>query len=274
MSGDPTPPRGSVVNSGELQAAIVKAYDIFAPYRDRFTATVCTCPACFIEADRERLLATPLQEIDGFLLDQYSWSAHDHDDDGPRSDDLRYLLPRYFELIAQNDRRLHNALECTLMQLGRTPYRTAWKAPEVEAIDRYFDALLAACLANDLVEGGWAKYSGSGFRCVARLDEVLGMMICAGADVARLLTVWDAAQEPAAALHIANLRFSLATDERGTRLHSFHLDPEHAEAALAVGAYLSSPQATARIEATFFRTTDPDAQTLMSDALFLAPAPP
>jgi hypothetical protein len=112
-------PRRSVVMTADLQAAIADAYDIFAPYRDRFTATVCTCPSCFVEADRERLLATPLREIDGF-----------------------------------------------------------------------------------------------------------------------------------------------------------HLDPEHTEAALAVGAYLSSPQATARIEAAFFRTTDPDALTLMSDALFLAPAPP
>lgn len=104
-----------------LKAAIDQAYAVFAAYSKRFTAHVCTCPCCFIEADRARLLATPLRAIDGYLLDQYSWSAHGHDDDGPCSDDLRYLLPRYFELFACNDPALHDAPECNLIQLGGTP---------------------------------------------------------------------------------------------------------------------------------------------------------
>jgi hypothetical protein len=253
-----------------LQAAISHARDVFAPYRDRFTATVCTCPSCFSEADRKRLLATPLPEIDGPLLEQYSWSAHGQDDDGPRSDDLRCLLPRYFELFALNDPALHKAPECNLMQLGRTPYRTAWPQRETAAIDRCFDALLSACLANDAVDGGWTGHCGSGFRCRARLEEALVMMICAGAEVGRLLAVWEAAPDPAAALHMADLRFTLSTDERGTRLYNVHLDPRHIDAALAIGAFLASASATSRIEAAFFLTPDPAAQSLLSDSLFIA----
>jgi hypothetical protein len=260
---------GFIAMSDDLQAAIVHAYDVFRPYAERFSASVCRCPVCFAEADRERLLKLPLREIDGYLLDQYSWSAHGHDGDGPFSDDLRYLLPRYFELFALNDAALHNAPECNLMQLGRTPYRTVWSAAEVAAIDRYFDALLNACLANVAIEGGWGGRGGSGYHCALPLEKVVAMMIRAGAEVTPLLAILDAAPDPAAALHLAELRFDLATDERGTRLGNAHLESDFVEAALAVGAFVASAKTTSRIEAAFFQTTDPAAQKLLSDALFL-----
>jgi hypothetical protein len=260
---------GDIALTAELEAAIAHAYEVFAPYGERFTAQVCRCASCFSEADRDRLLALPLRRIDGYLLDQYSWSAHGHDDDGPLSDDLRYLLPRYFELFALNDASLHNTPECNLTQLGHTGYRSTWPVAEVAAIDRYFDALLSACLTNDAVEGGWPGFSGSGYRCALQFDEVLVMLIRAGADVARLLAIWDAASGPAAALHIANQRFQLVTDGKGTRLHNEHLESDGRAAALLVGAFVTSPRATQRIEAAFFQTTDPAAQSLLSDALFL-----
>jgi hypothetical protein len=268
-SETPSGKPGDITLTEQLQSSIAHAYEVFAPYGARFTAQVCRCPVCFAEADRDRILKLPVRQIDGYLLDQYSWSAHGHDDDGPLSDDLRYLLPRYFELFALNDAALHNAPECNLTQLGRTAYRSVWPSAEVEAIDRYFNALLAACLANAAMEGGWAEYSGSRYRCALRLNDVLGMLVRAGADVARLLAIWDAAPDPAAALHIANQRFMLVTDDRGTRLHNEHLDPDFVDAAVAVGTFVASARSTERIEAAFFQTMDPAAQRLMSDALLL-----
>ncbi len=253
-----------------LRAAIAQAYEVFARYGERFTAQVCLCPCCFFEEDRERLLKLPLREIDGYLLEQYSWSAHGHDDDGPLSDDLRYLLPRYFELFAKNDPNLHDAPACNLTQLGRTAWRKIWPVAEVAAIETYFDALLQACLANSSIEGGWGGRGGSGYRCALQLEEVIVMMLLAGADVERLLAIWDAAPDPAAALHLADLRFSLRTDARGTWLGNAHLDREPIDAALAVGAFLGSQRATARIETAFFKTADPGAQHLLSDALFIS----
>jgi hypothetical protein len=261
---------GDIAMTEALRTAIASAYDVFTRYGERFTAQVCQCPCCFIEADRERLLKLPLREIDGYLLDQYSWPAHGHDDDGPLSDDLRYLLPRYFELFAMSDPKLHNSPECNLKQLGCTAWRKVWPATEIAAIDRYFDALLQACLATSDIEGGWSGRGGSGYHCALQIDDVVAMSIRAGGDVPRLLQIWDAAPDPAAALHLADLRFSLQTDERGTRLSNPHLDPDFVEAALAVGAFVTSPRSTSRIEAAFFNTTDPGAQSLLSDALFLA----
>ena len=261
---------GDIAMTAQLQAAIDHAFVVFAPYAKRFSAQVCRCNSCFTEADRDRLLKLPLRQIDGYLLDQYSWSAHGHDDDGPFSDDLRYLLPRYFELFALNDPKLHDAPECNLMQLGRTAYRAAWPATEVEVIDRYFDALLLACLANGNVEGGWSVGSGSRHRCALRLDDVLGMLICAGADVPRLIGTLHAATGPAASLHLANLRFHLAADGSETRLDNAHLERDFTDAARAVGAFVVSAAATSRIEATFFEAADPAAQQLLSDALAMA----
>jgi hypothetical protein len=269
-SETPSGKPGDIALTEELQTAIAHAYGVFAPYGARFTAQVCRCPVCFAEADRDRLLKLPPRQIDGYLLDQYSWSAHGHDNDGPLSDDLRYLLPRYFEMFALNDPALHNAPACNLTQLGRTAYRATWPRAEVAAIDGYFDTLLAACLANDAVEGGWKAASGSRYRCALRLNDVLGMLVRAGADVARLLAIWEAAPDPAAALHIANQRFMLVTDSRGTRLYNEQLEPDFVDAVLAIGAFVTSAKATSRIEAAFFQATDPAAQSLLSDALFLS----
>ena len=165
----PSAKPGDIALTGELEAAITHAYAVFEPYGERFTAQVCLCPSCFAEADRDRLLKLPLRQIDGGLLDQYSWSAHGHDDDGPCSDDLRYLLPRYFELFALNDAALHNTPECNLTQLGQTAYRADWPAGEVAAIDRYFDALLLACLANKAID---LNYS-SNAKILTALDTAL-----------------------------------------------------------------------------------------------------
>jgi hypothetical protein len=260
---------GDIAMSNALRTAIANAYDVFAPYAERFTAQVCQCPCCFIEADRERLLKLPLREVDGYLLDQYSWSAHGHDDNGPLSADLRYLLPRYFELFALNDPKLHEAPECNLTQLGRTPWRTVWASAEVATIDSYFDALLQACLANCAIEGGWSGRGGSGYHCALQLGDVIVMLIRAGGDVARMLAILDSAPDLSAAMHLADMRFCIQTDARGTRLSNPHLDPEWIEAALAVGAFVASARSTARIEAAFFLTADPAAQSLLSDATFL-----
>jgi hypothetical protein len=261
---------GAIVITERLQAAIDHAYVVFAPYAQRFTAHVCQCNSCFSVADRALLLKLPLREIDGPLLDQYSWSAHGEDDDGPRSDDLRYLMPRYFELFALNDPKLHDAPECNLMQLGRTAYRSVWPSAEVEAIDRYFDALLTACLANEAVEGGWSGYGGAGFRCALKSDAVVAMLICAGADVARLVEIWRAAPDPAASLHMAHCRFDLSTDDSSVWLANPHLERSYIEQARALGGFVTSAEATNRIEQAFFLTADPKAQQLLSEALFLA----
>ncbi len=261
---------GAIAMTEQLRAAIDRAYAVFAPYASRFSARVCMCNVCFSGSDRDRLLKLPLRQIDGGLLDQYSWSAHGHDEDGPHSDDLRYLLPRYFELFALNDPKLHDAPECNLMQLGRTPYRSVWPAAEVVAIDHYFDALLIACLANQAVDGGWKGTGGSVYRCALRIDDVIAMLICAGADIMRLLRTWDMVPDPAAALHMAHLRFDLINHGDEARIANPHLERDHVAEAQAVGAFVTSTIATSRIEKAFFLTTDPAAQQLLSDALFLA----
>ncbi len=160
-------------------------------------------------------------------------------------------------------------LNATSSSSAVPPYRTAWPTQEVAAIDSFNEALLRACLANGGVEGGWSMRGGAGYHCSLRIDGVITMLMRAGWDAARILDVWNTAPDPSAALHLAELRFRLQTDARGTRLDNPHLAGEYAQAAYAIGAFATSARATLRIEAAFFETEDPAAQTLLSDALFL-----
>ena len=86
----------------ELRAVVEDGYEIFGDHRIRHSLTVCHCNSCMsVEHERE-LLKTPLRDIPAALLAEYTGSAHSWDD-GPVAREMRYFLPRYFELIAQND---------------------------------------------------------------------------------------------------------------------------------------------------------------------------
>ena len=86
----------------ELHAVVEDAYEVFGEYRVRHLLSVCHCNSCMsVEHERE-LLKTPLREVPAGLLAEYTGSAHSWDD-GPVACEMRYFLPRYFDLIAQND---------------------------------------------------------------------------------------------------------------------------------------------------------------------------
>lgn len=61
---------------------------------------VCQCPVCMTETVRQEIIATPNRLLESRLICEYSNSAH-----APSTDtaDLRLLLPRYMELIAQGE---------------------------------------------------------------------------------------------------------------------------------------------------------------------------
>jgi hypothetical protein len=256
-----------------LQMAIAAAYELFAHYRYRFRATVCHCDVCVSDENHEKLLKTPLRQIDGALLNEYSWSAHGVDAEhekasGPISDDLRYLLPRYFELIATNDLATHDTLEHCLSRLGQTPYRQHWPKAEVEAIDGFFDALLRACLSNTAIGPLMGGLNPPAYSCALAIEDYLIMMVIAGGDLARLLNVWDQSPGHPAALHMASMRRNVTYDGAIPHIHSPFLESkEYKKAAEAIGVFLMRPVVTGQIERAFFATHDPHEQQLLSGAL-------
>ena len=75
-----------------------------------------------------------------------------------------------------------------------------------------------------------------------------------------MLAKCDAADNPAAAIHMAALRDDVLQQTGRTFFHSAHLE-NHEDAADKIGAFLMRPEVVTRIEATFFQVEDPRLQT-------------
>jgi hypothetical protein len=244
----------------ELQAIIAEAYEVFARYRLAGPLTVCHCACCTTEDTERALLTTPLKEIPAELLAEYTNSAHVWDDDVVARE-MRHFLPRYFELIAGNDPPDHLGVDICLRRLEEAQWRAKRPAVEVCLLDRFFDALLVDSLPR-LELARWPM----GLRLSFDLADVLTLVVRADGDIARVLAAWDAAADPAAAIHMAALRKDVVRETDRTYFYSAYL-AEHRDAADTIGASLVRPEATARIEAAVFAVDDPRLQQILSDAL-------
>lgn len=246
--------------SPELRSIVEEAYGVFGGYRPAApTLSVCHCNVCMTEETELELVKTPLREIPSGLLAEYTNSAHGWDD-GPIAREMRYFLPRYFELIADYDPPDHMGIDICLRRLGYAKWREKWPAQEEQIIDRFFDAFLVASLSKlDLVH--WPV----GWRLEFDLGDVLTMIVTADGDIGRALAAWDAAADPAAAIHMAALREDVLSTQARTCWHSAYLD-EHKGAGDKIGAFLMRPEVDQRIEAAFFAVEDPRLQAILSDA--------
>ena len=83
------------------------------------------------------------------------------------------------------------------------------------------------------------------------------------------LAVWEAADDPCAAIHMAALRGRILCETDRTYFHSAYLE-DHREAADIIGAFLMRAGVTQRIETAFFQIEDPRLQQLVSDAVWTA----
>ena len=113
---------------------------------------VCNCPCCVTPEVERLLISTPLAELSSPLLAEYTNSAHGWDD--KIAEDLRYFLPRYFELIALGHVPCQLDLEICLRRLSNAAWHEEWPATEAKAIDDFFAAMLRARLGKaDLPTG-------------------------------------------------------------------------------------------------------------------------
>jgi hypothetical protein len=206
-----------------------------------------------------RLARTPLREISSALLAEYTNSAHDWDDNVARQ--LRYFLPRYFELVAAKDPPDNLGLAVCLRRIAYAEWWNRWPPAEAAIIGRFFDELTGASLSRlELAE--WP----AGWRLDFDLTDVLTLVVTAGGDLERVLARWDAADDPPAAIHMAALRYRIAREHGNIRLPSAHLQ-RHPDAAERIGAFLMRPEVGARIEAALFLVEDPRLQKILSDAV-------
>jgi hypothetical protein len=246
----------------ELQATVEQAYKLFAGYTVGSTLSVCNCNVCMTKETERELASTPLRDISSRLLAEYTNSAHTWDDD-QIAREMRHFLPRYLELIAFNDPPDNMGLDICLRRLQYAEWRTKWPREQVELLDRYFDALTRSSLLRlDLIR--WKEGSSLAFD----IADLMTMIVTAHADIERVLTVWDTAPDPSAAVHMAALRAGVLQEVRRTYFHSAYLEGNYDAAADRIGAFLMRPEVSRRIEAAFFLVDDPGLQKILSDALW------
>ena len=246
----------------ELRCLVEEAYEKFATYRVNRSLTVCHCSCCMTEADEHLLIKTPLREIPSTLLAEYTNSAHSWDD-GPVAREMRYFLPRYFELLADNDPPDTCSMDICLRRLRYADWRAKWPERECAIIDRFFDELLLQGLERtDLVQ--WPV----GWRLAFDIADILTLVVTAHGDLHRVLATWETAADPGASVHLAAVLDRLHHEAGRTYFHSAYLD-EYPEEADAIAAFLARPSVVPRVEAAFFELTDPRLQKLVSDAVYL-----
>jgi hypothetical protein len=244
-----------------LKLIIEEAYEIFGRYRLHDTLSVCHCNVCMTFDTERALIKTPLREIPHKLLAEYTNSAHDWDD-GPVAREMRYFLPRYFELIALNTDPFEMDIDICLRRLAKAGWREKWPDAEEQIIDRFFDALMVSSLEKlHLVR--WPV----GWRLQFDLVDVLTLAITAGGNLDRVLAAWDGSNTPGAAIHMAALREDVLQEGGRTYLHSAYLEGDFDREADAIGAFLMRPEVDSRIEDAFFAVADPRLQKILSDAM-------
>ncbi|HML44023.1 MAG TPA: hypothetical protein PKE13_14005 [Hyphomicrobium zavarzinii] len=245
----------------ELRHIVDDAYRVFSGYELHRTLTVCHCNCCMTEETERELIRTPLRKISSHLLAEYTNSAHDWDD-GPVACQMRYFLPRYLELLAEDDPPDSMGVDICLRRMGNAGWRAKWPSEEVDLIDAFFDALMVASLSRldlSLWPAGW--------RLSFDLTDVLTLVVTAAGDLGRVLAVWDKAESPGAAVHMAALRDRLLVSGGRTYLHSAYLERSHDREADMIGAFLTRPEVNQRIEVAFFEIEDPRLQKILSDGM-------
>ena len=259
MAGDDDAPSPSArVPSAALRAAVEAMYDVFGHYRRARPLNVCRCPVCVAPEAEEALSTTPLRQISGAVMGQYTASAHGYDEvvDG---DTFRHFLPRYCDLIARGDAPdTFGEVHFCLSRLGTAAYRTAWPAREAEAVDRFFEAILRDVLADGRTERYPAR--------VAPLTDAASYLIMiarAGGDIARALGVLDQAADPAAAMHIAEMAVDVSSGPEGYFFKTPLIDAD-SPLARALGAWIARPEVLARLQAAFFAAPDDAMQSVIS----------
>ncbi len=247
----------------QLQECVQEAYRLFARYRIGRRLTVCHCPCCMSEETETALVETPLREIPARLLSEYTNSAHGWDEAGETeiARDMRFFLPRYLQLIAQDDAPCYMGLEMCLRRLGYAHWRQNWPNEEVELLSAFFDALVRAWAVRLDIDH-WP----SGVYLQHDIGDVLSLVATAGGDLERALAVLEACPDPGGALHIAALRAKLVYRRGEVSYHDAILDGAP-EAKKAIADFLKRSEFDTRIENALFATADADLQSILSRAV-------
>ena len=196
-----------------------------------------------------RLSTVPLRQLTPHDLSHFS-------DETPGTlprHEVRYLLPRYLDLLACGKRPQIVGVEASLAVLRRSGYREAWTESEQVIIEEFLAAFLEAFMANP-------DY----FDFDTILGEVLCMVACAGSDAPALLPRLDRAPPPLLARSVARwVNSTYGPTWRESLRNAFWQNLPGEDAVLDWLAALDPPR---YLERAFFNETDPVWRDLISQA--------
>lgn len=178
-----------------LQEAVRGVYDAFSRYKAP-KALLDVCIACCMdEADEREMRRLPLRQLTARHFYAYNDTAKSEQQP---AEELKYFLPRLFELMAQGA-GLHHSTELYLDRLGRCDPAEFSKA-ERSAIDAYALAFFAEGLAQrpDRPDG---RFMGQD------AVSILLMFDIGGIDLAPLLAHWLADGTATSTMHYIWARY-------------------------------------------------------------------
>ena len=120
-----------------LAPIIADAWRVFGFYRITHGMVVCTCPSCMTEATRAEIIATPAAELTVGHIREYTNSAHGVP---ANQGDMKAMLPRYMELIAENICPADVGWELALARFGAGRAEAPWPPDEAALLDRFLRA--------------------------------------------------------------------------------------------------------------------------------------
>ncbi|MEO8388392.1 hypothetical protein [Polaromonas sp.] len=178
-----------------VKQAVDRLYAVFSGYRaPSYCLDVCLA-CCMDEALEKEMRRLPLRQISAKHFYEYNGSAKD----APQPpDELKYLLPRMLELLA-NGAEVHHSTELYLDRLGNCE-AGAFSAEEYAAIDAFALAYFADCLSRH----PWQ--SGEGYGGDAAFEFLL-MFAIGGIDLKPLLDYWLKDESTAATLYYVSAGF-------------------------------------------------------------------
>lgn len=245
--------------NSEVSKAIEQAYRVFAPYTIGSDLSVCDCPLCMNEATKIALINTPIREISAELLSQYTASGHGFSE--RVSQEFRHFLPRYFELLAKGESPCETDIDYCLSRLGQAQWRNSWPALEIETVECWFDAYARSVLAQHELVFNFTSPSTFTF------ESVLGLWVIGGADLDRLLRLWESADNVSAGLQIAAARIEGERTGHGRVVFDFPYLDGHPEAVAKIAVFLNSPAARGRITQALASTDDPRIRRILEDGI-------
>ncbi|MGB1236404.1 MAG: hypothetical protein ACPG5U_11790 [Planktomarina sp.] len=142
-----------------LRATVERAYDAFARYKVSETLEVCHCNVCMSEETRREIIDTPVRHLRVEAIWEYTNSAHGLP---ANTDDLKALMPRYLDIIAQDELVDYHGSGNEMSRFGQALKKTPdlFDTEEWQAIEDWYQAALLYFAWEDLHDGAiWTPMS-------------------------------------------------------------------------------------------------------------------